>query len=230
MLGFGLSGMAALIYEVAWTRQLSMVFTSTVYALSIMLASFMAGLALGGWLGGKWADTRRLGSLHAKERDPATDLVSDLSAVEFGIGVLGLLSVLLVAVLPPIQYAFLNQFDLPPAAFFALQMALAFLVMLAPTTLMGATLPIATKVVVRSYGTLGSTLGLLYSFNTIGAVAGSLLAGFVLIPLVGVRATVIIAACVNLAVSLYAAHRRETSAVSTESRWPESPSWCSAAR
>lgn len=213
MAAFALSGMAALIYEVAWTRQLSMVFSSTVYALSIMLASFMAGLSLGGWLGGRWADARRIGPFRLGTTDQSADLTSDLGAVEFLIGTLGLASVLIVQILPRIQYALIGTLGVSPGAFFAAQMLLAFLVMLVPTTLMGATLPLASKLTVRSYRSLGSTLGLLYSLNTIGAVAGSLLAGFVLIPFVGVRATVIAAALVNLAVSavlMLAARRRPT--------------------
>ena len=86
---FAFSGMAALIYEVLWTRELELVFGSTVYAVSMMLASFMSGLSLGAFLGGKWADR-------------SEDLFSLFARLEFGIAVFGLLSLPLVQVLPSV--------------------------------------------------------------------------------------------------------------------------------
>lgn len=188
--GFALSGGAALIYEVAWTRELSLVFSSTVYAVSTMLAAFMTGLSLGGYLGGRRADRE------------GADLARDLAAVEFMIGVFGLMSVLAVRLLPAIQHALLDLMDPAPGVFFLLQMVLAFLVMLAPTTLMGATFPIVSKLSVESFGRLGRSIGNLYSLNTLGAIGGSLAAGFLLIPFIGVRYTVLVAAMLNALVSV----------------------------
>jgi spermidine synthase len=187
--GFALSGGAALIYEVVWTRELSLVFSSTVYAVSMMLAAFMAGLSLGGVLGGRRADS------------PKADPLTDLARLELGIAVFGVLSLVLIRALPAIQLVVLRQLQPPPGLFFGLQMLMAFLVMLAPTTLMGATFPLVSKISVADHASLGRTIGDLYSVNTLGAIAGSLAGGFLLIPLIGAKATILVAAALNLVVS-----------------------------
>ncbi len=198
-LGFTLSGAAALIYEVTWTRELSLVFSSTVYAVSAMLAAFMTGLSLGGWLGGRRAD------------NPDADHIKDLALIEMGIGLFGILSLLVVRALPGLQFALLETLTPPPGLFFLMQMFMAFLVMLIPTTLMGATFPIVSKISMLDSGHTGRTIGGLYSLNTLGSVVGSLAAGFILVPLVGVKLTVAVAAVLNLTVSalvLYASGRK----------------------
>ena len=123
LLAFGLSGAAALIYEVAWTRELSLVFGSTVYAVSIMLAAFMSGLSLGSWLGGRWADKRNPVVLYA--------------TLELGIGVFGVLSVPLMRVLPAAYFVLYTTLKPPFVVFFIIQFLMSFLVMLVPTVLMG---------------------------------------------------------------------------------------------
>jgi len=189
ILGFALSGAAALIYEVAWTRELSLVFSSTVYAVSTMLAAFMTGLSIGGWLGGRRADKS------------GTDPVRDLATVELGIAITGLMSPITLRVIPMLQYEVLTVFKPAPLVFFALQMLLAFVVMLVPTTLMGMTFPLASKISTTSYSSLGRTVGGLYSANTLGAIAGSLGAGFLLIPIFGLRASILFAGAINLVVA-----------------------------
>ncbi len=83
LFAFGLSGAAALIYEVTWTRALSLIFGSTTYALSTMLSTFMAGLALGGYLGGLLADRRK-------------NLLMLFGLMELGIGIFGLVTIPLI--------------------------------------------------------------------------------------------------------------------------------------
>lgn len=196
--GFGLSGAAALIYEVTWTRELSLVFSSTVYAVSIMLAAFMSGLSLGGLLGGLRADRE------------GGDIVKDLATVEMGIAITGIASPLTFHLLPQLQFQILKLIQPAPMVFFFIQMALAFVVMLVPTTLMGMTFPLASKMSATTYHRLGRIVGGLYSVNTMGSIAGSLISGFVLIPLIGVRATIMVAGLLNLIVSatIMAASRR----------------------
>lgn len=185
---FALSGGAALVYEVVWTRELSTILGSTVYAVSTMLAAFMAGLALGGYLGGKLADTSK-------------DLLLTLGRLEFGIGVLGLISAPLIRLLPTAYFVTVNALDPPFWMFFLLQFVFSFALMLAPTTLMGATFPVVSKISVHSRTRLGRDIGSLYSANNVGAILGSLAAGFLLIPLLGVRGATITAAIANLAVA-----------------------------
>ncbi len=186
---FLLSGAAALIYEVVWTRALSLVLGSTTHAVSTMLATFMAGLALGAWLGGRLAD---------RSRNP----LLLFGACELGIGLLGILSLPLIWLLPRLYLGLYRSFHLYPALFFALQIALCALVMLLPTTLMGATFPLVSRAITGRLEELGRKVGSAYSFNTVGAVAGSLAAGFLLVPTLGMRGAVLAAGLLNLGVGL----------------------------
>jgi len=194
---FAFSGMAALMYEVLWTRELELVFGSTVYAVSMMLAAFMSGLSLGAFLGGKWTDR-------------STDLLGLFGKLEFGIAVFGLLSLPLVQVLPTVYFFVYDALRPPFAVFFVIQMLLSFLIMLVPTTFMGATFPVVSKINTAALDELGTDVGNVYSINTLGSILGSLATGFLLIPLVGVKATTFIAAALNLGVSatVFAASRR----------------------
>jgi spermidine synthase len=187
--GFLLSGAAALIYEVAWTRALSLVLGSTVYALSTMLATFMGGLALGAFLFGKYCDRR-------------TDLLFAFGLCELGIGISGLLSIPIIYRLPALYLFVFQTFHAYATLFFVLQVLLCVLVMLVPTLLMGATFPIVSRRITRSMEEMGTKVGKAYSLNTLGAVAGSLTAGFLLIPELGVGGTVIAAALLNAAIAL----------------------------
>lgn len=188
MLGaFFCSGVAALAYEVAWTRALSLVLGSTTHAVSTMLATFMAGLALGGVLGGRLAD--RKGSL-----------LLWFGLCEAGIGIAGLLSVPLIAALPAAYLGVYRAFHLQPTAFFAAQAVLCSLVMLVPTTLMGATFPLVSRLLTPRLEEMGRRVGEAYTANTVGAVLGSLAAGFFLMPTLGLRGTTLAAGGLNLLV------------------------------
>ena len=191
---FAVSGAAALAYEVIWTRELSIVLGSTTYALSSMLATFMLGLAVGGLLGGKIADRS------------ARPLVW-LAACEIGIGALGLAGTLLIRIMPAAYLALYRAVHLAPIAYYAVQIGLCSLVMLGPTVLMGMTFPLVTRVVVGSFEEVGGAVGRAYGANTLGAVAGSLLTGFVLIPALGLRGATCGAAAANLAIGLLFAVR-----------------------
>ncbi len=186
---FAFSGMAALMYEVLWTRELELVFGSTVYAVSMMLAAFMSGLSLGAFLGGKWAD-----------RSP--NLLALFAKLEFGIAVFGLLSLPLVQLLPTVYFYVYDALRPPFAVFFFVQLLMSFVIMLVPTTFMGATFPVVSKLNTAALDELGTDVGNVYSINTLGSIIGSLATGFLLIPLVGVQATTFIAAAVNLGVAM----------------------------
>lgn len=189
LVSFLLSGAAALIYEVAWTRALSLVLGSTTYAVSTMLATFMAGLAVGAWVGGKLADRGGRPLFH-------------FGLCELGIGLTGLISLPLIHALPRLYLEVYRAFHLYPAVFFAVQILMCALVMAVPTTLMGATFPLVSRAITPRLDEMGARVGNAYSFNTAGAVAGSLAAGFVLIPTLGLRGAVLTAGLLNLLVGL----------------------------
>jgi spermidine synthase len=186
---FGFSGAAALIYEVVWTRALSIILGSTTYALSTLLSTFMAGLALGGFIGGRLADRGK-------------NLLLTFGLLELGIGIFGLVTIPLIHLMPPLYFKIYRAFHLSPAVYFLFQFLLCSGIMLIPTTFMGATFPVVSKRVTTSVDEMGKGVGNAYSFNTFGAIIGSFSAGFILMPLFGVRIAAIIAACLNISVAL----------------------------
>ena len=184
---FFLSGASALIYEVVWMRQLTQIFGNTAHATATVLTAFMAGLSLGSFAFGRLAD-----------RAGAT--VTFYGVLEIGVGLYGLAFPWFLAFLP---HLYRNLFPVMEQSFLEYSLilfAVTFLFLLVPTTLMGATLPVLSKVVVRHLGDLGERVGRLYGFNTFGAVAGCLLAGFVFMETLGLSATVRAAAILNLVV------------------------------
>jgi spermidine synthase len=186
LLAFGASGAAALVFEVAWTRTLSTVMGSSTYALSTMLAAFMAGLSVGGLLGSVVAErTRRL--------------VVAFALCELGIGALGFAVNPIIRSLTPLYVTAYYSFHESFVGFSAVQFLIAFLVMGAPTTLMGMGFPIGVKLLTEWRGSPGREAGQLYAVNTLGGIFGSLAAGFLLIPLVGVARAAGIAAAVDVA-------------------------------
>jgi spermidine synthase len=189
LLGFCLSGMAALIYEVAWTRLLQLVFGTTVYAVSTMLTAFMAGLALGSWLVGRYTD-------RIKNHFLAFCLL------EAGIGIYGILLIPIFSALPSVYLGLFHTFHSSFRVFSFFQFLLCFSVLIIPTTLMGGTFPVVSKIYTRRMEELGKDIGNIYSVNNLGAVLGSFSAGFLFIPFIGVRNTIIAAASLNIFVAI----------------------------
>ncbi len=191
LLFFFLSGVTGLVYEVAWTRMLTLVFGHTVHAVSTVLAAFMGGLALGSYVFGRLADrVRRPLLLYA--------------ILELGVGLYALavpsLFAGLDAFFAPIYQRFHERF----LVFSLVRFAACFGLVLVPTFLMGATLPVLTRAAVSESGTLGARIGRLYGVNTLGAVVGCFLSGFVLLEALGVSATIRAAAWVNLLLAVAA--------------------------
>jgi spermidine synthase len=181
----------ALIYQVMWLRMLALVFGVTVYAASTVLASFMAGLALGSYSAGRVA---------GRLRSPL--LVFGL--IEISIGVTAFATPALLAVAKDIWIA--TQPSLPaslPVITFA-RFAAAFAVLIVPTTLMGATLPVVMESALVKDRAVASRIGLLYAANTAGAIVGALTAGFYLVSHIGIEGSFKIAALTNAAIGLLA--------------------------
>src|SRR5687767_220676 len=188
---FVLSGATGLIYEILWARMLGLVFGATTLAVSTVLAAFMGGLALGSALAGRLAPR-------------ITKPVAAYGWMEIGIAVYALLVPILFSVVDNL-YAYIWQ-QLQPGffAFTMLRFALSSLLLLLPTTLMGATLPVLSAALLRSSGHDSNSVTRLYACNLAGAILGTLFAGFVLLPTFGVRVTIIIAAAINIIVGAVA--------------------------
>jgi spermidine synthase len=184
---FFLSGATGLVYEVLWIRLLGLVFGHTVFAVTTVLTAFMAGLGLGSWIFGRVAD-RHLRPLRL------------YGLLELGVGVVCLLVPLALPGVEALYRALARGLGLSFFAFSLAQFVLILALFLPPTTLMGATLPILSRVFATEARTLGRRVGLLYALNTLGAVVGTALAGYVLLPGLGMQATLRLAASVNLAI------------------------------
>jgi spermidine synthase len=182
---FFLSGASALVFETLWFRQAGLALGNNVWASSVVLSSFMGGLALGNALG-----AGRLGRLTRPLR--AYAVLETLIAVT-GAG--------LVFVLPGLTGAIAS---LPrslldrPLLLNLVRLLVAFACLLVPAAAMGLTLPLVVRASTARAAVFGRTLGLLYGLNTLGAVFGALGTEVVLIRFLGVRGSALGAGSLNL--------------------------------
>jgi spermidine synthase len=191
LLAFFLSGISGLIYQALWLRLLALVFGVTVWAATTVLASFMGGLAIGSFLAGRIAD--RVGSP-----------LRWFALCELLVGATALASPLLLAGVERAYAALYPSLPQSLGALTAVRFLFASAVLLLPTTLMGATLPLVVKSSLVSRGGLGERVSVLYGTNTAGAIVGTLLGGFYLVGGIGIAASFQLAAALNVAVALIA--------------------------
>jgi spermidine synthase len=190
------SGACSLIDEVIWLRLLKLSLGNTVYASGLVVSVFMAGLAIGAFLMGRWSDgIRKPLRLYA--------------VLELGIAGTALLSPWTLHMADE-AYVWFCRMSQPAGGWLvAGRVAAAASILLAPTLLMGATLPLLGRFVASVEKQAGPLIGRLYALNMLGAAAGCFLAGFVLMGWIGVIGTLRLAAAVNLLVALagYVVHR-----------------------
>lgn len=182
---FGLSGFAAMAYEVAWTRLLTLILGSSTYAFTTMLVAFLTGLALGGLLMAPVVD-----------RLPRPLLI--LALLELSIGLSAFFGQRLFGVLPYLYLLLFRSFSAQPHLLLVSQSLLAFFVMFVPTLLMGAVFPIVIRISTDNLTKVGRLVGNAYAVNTVGTVAGSFASGFLLLPILGIQGTIALAIGLNL--------------------------------
>jgi spermidine synthase len=181
-----LSGAAGLLYEVVWTRLLTLHLGHTVAAVSTVLAAFLGGLALGALAGG-----------HVAARRTPRAALRTYAALELAIAVSGIGVPLALLAFKPVLAAAYGS-DAPGSLFAALRIITSLLVLVVPAMAMGATFPVAAAWFVDEPARAGTSAGGLYAVNTAGGAVGAALAAFSLVPLAGLRATTIAAASLNL--------------------------------
>ncbi len=187
--GFGLSGLAAITFEVAWARLLALVMGSSVYAYGTLVVVILAGLGIGsGW--------------YSRLRITARGHLVAFGVIELLIGVAAALSLLTTPRLPFLFMRFFpvfkDAFGWQVGAYLILTMIVAFV----PALLFGATFPAVVGSLGGALARVGRTIGSAYGANAVGTVLGAYLAGFIFIPAVGLRATIIIGVLANLAAGL----------------------------
>ncbi|HYD19402.1 MAG TPA: hypothetical protein VEF76_13075 [Patescibacteria group bacterium] len=179
---FFLSGVAALAYQVCWQRILFFSLGTDIESTTIIVSTFMLGLGLGA-LGGGWA----------ADRYPSR-IILLFAIAELGIGSFGLVS--------PYLLPYVSDFLIMAGRG---EMAVAnFLLLLLPTCLMGATLPMLITHFLTAYGSVGASTGRLYYINTLGAALGCFLVGFIGFNFLTLKEVIFVAACVNIFVAITA--------------------------
>jgi spermidine synthase len=188
---FFISGACGLIYEVVWSRMMQLIFGRSTLAVGIVLAAFMAGLALGSYLLGKYSD---------RARNP----LRLYAFYEIGIGLAALAATTLLTQSIPVYVWVHTRFGDSSLELAVCQFFIAFVPLIIPTILMGATLPVLSRIVITQLAQIERELGRLYAINTVGAVAGSLLSGFFLIKHFGIHGTIYAAVFGNVTVGIVA--------------------------
>lgn len=205
---FFLSGAAGLVYQVAWAKALGLIFGHTAYAIATVLAVFMAGLACGSGFVWRWIQTHR-------------EPIVLYSWIELLVGATGALS---LAGLKIVHWAYVNVYA-HVGEMGTLLLTVRFLgaavVLFVPTFLMGGTLPVLVQGVTRSRAELSERVSQLYWVNTLGAVVGTLLCGFVLLPWLGLRWTVGVAVALNTAAAVIAWRMVKSSKEASEEKQTE---------
>ncbi len=191
LLFFLFSGVSGLIYQVLWLRMLALIFGVTVYAVTTVLASFMAGLALGSLVAGK---------LVTRVKSP----LKVYAVLEIIIGLTAILSLYGLDFVKDLYITYYPFIAENAVATTLVRFCLAFLVLVVPTTFMGATLPLIAETSILKSGNMQRKLSLLYALNTTGAIFGVIAAGFFLIGNVGIKNSFFIAAGINLIIGIVA--------------------------
>ncbi len=183
---FFLSGAAGLALEVVWLRRIHLFAGSTALASAAVTAAFLGGLACGSLLA-------------ARRGDRSARPLRLYGLLELAIGAYALLLPALLGLAIPAYRAAAEALGDSPLGVNALRFGLALILLAAPTTAMGATLPLLTRHLASTRG-VPQAVASLYAANTAGALVGVLGAGFLLLPAIGERATTLLAAGVDLLV------------------------------
>jgi spermidine synthase len=191
LVGIGVSGFVAMLYEVAWTRLLGLALGSSTHAYSLMLATFISGIAVGGWIIYRWKrQTRTLLAFAWAEMALALTLLASLWFYDL----LPLWFSQLAGLLARRPEAFL--------AYEVVQMAICFTVMFVPAMCLGMTLPLASRVATTELNRTGRSVGVVFAINTGGTVLGAVLTGMVFLPRFGLAATLALGITFNLAIAV----------------------------
>jgi spermidine synthase len=197
---FLVSGAIALVYQSLWMRQLSLILGSTTYAVGTVLAAFMAGLGVGAEVLGRRADRTR-------------DALRLYAALEVAIGVIGLASPFVLAQGNGLYGFFYTRLHGQPGALTLARFLIGFSFVVVPAFLMGGTLPVAARYLIRRAEGAGRHVALLYATNTLGAAIGALALPYALLPALGLRGSLLASGAGNLAIAAVAwnaAHRMTT--------------------
>ncbi len=178
---FLISGASALAYQVAWQRSLFAIYGINIESVTVVVMAFLLGLGIGNTVGGAFS------------RKPSRPVLLYFGLIEIGIGAYGFFSLQLFAYIGSLT---LHMSEVATAL-------ITFLLVLFPTLLMGATLPLLVAHLVRRTQNVGSSVGLLYFVNTAGSAVASVATVVLLLRHLGQSGTIMLAAACNGAVGLF---------------------------
>jgi len=181
--GFAASGAVAMLYQIVWTRALVLVIGNSTYAFSAILVVFLGGLGGGSYL---------------FSRLPWANKAWFFSVLQVGIGLSAYLLVIFFDLLPVVFLALFSGYEGEYAYVLLIQLLITAMVLIIPTTLMGMTLPCVMGALCGDNREFGGSLGKYYAFNTMGAIVGSIVAGFLLVPTIGANKTLVLGVAVNI--------------------------------
>lgn len=186
---FFLSGMAGLIYQVVWSKYFNLFLGATSYSTAILLSTFMGGLAIGNHLFGRSVD---------RMKNP----LRLYSFLEFGIGISCALFPLYFDWLFAL-YFIVAEGSIPnTGGNLILKIIFSIITILLPTILMGGTLPVMSKFIIRQVQEVGARVGWLYFLNTVGAIAGTLVGGYFIIHTLGLDFSMQVFSFINLLIGV----------------------------
>ncbi|MCC7440875.1 MAG: fused MFS/spermidine synthase [Bdellovibrionales bacterium] len=188
---FIVSGFTALLYEVTWLNRIQLLMGHTVYSLATTLCAYLAGLAVGAWFAPRLIAT-------------GVDGLKLYLWAELAIGLYGLLFEPLLRVAEIPYSAWVTAFQPGVPLLSAAQFLIAGMIVFIPTALMGTTLPVLCSSLFKGKNEISERLPSLYAANTVGACLGAITAGFALLPWLGYRNCILLAAGLNLLLFLTA--------------------------
>jgi len=191
IVGIGVSGMVAMLYEVSWTRLLGMCMGSSSNAFAIMLMTFILGIAIGAWL--------------INKLPKGANSLTRFGWLEIGVGVSVMVSMCFYEYLPH-WYLRLSSIvareEFNYSIYRFLQGLFSLMVMIVPTTILGMTLPLVSRISTAEATRTGRSVGMVFSFNTVGAVLGTVLTGLWALPTLGLARTFALGAALNVVIGV----------------------------
>ncbi|MDH5755194.1 MAG: fused MFS/spermidine synthase, partial [Nitrospinota bacterium] len=180
------AGFSSIALEILWTRGFVVSFKSTVYLFSGLLSIYLLGMALGS-------------HVFSRVLDKVEDPLRLLGLAQLGVGIWAFVSVPIFMKVPGMAETLAGMFShMTLSRDMLVMLALMGITILPPAFLMGISFPLLTKVITESLGSLGRRSGMAYATGTLGGIGGSLLAGFVMLPMMGLQISIFLVGAVAL--------------------------------